>query len=190
MGNNNFKLIYKKYSKKKVVIKSLLGAILFGLVITIFAGFLMGYRVYSVMGHSSEPDIHYGSIVIDYKVPFEELKVGDYITWSRSGKSFVTHKIIAINEQEKKVTTSQTDYFLKPGDNPVTPDAPVGQKEIQGKVIATIPEVGNILMTFKNLIINNGRLNLLGVMGIVLTIASIYFFSKFLYVKTFYLKER
>lgn len=187
MKNYNFKLIYKKHKNISWILPSIIWSLLIGFIIMIIFGYFLGYRVYTVLGGSSEPDIHYGSIVIDLKVPYKELKVGDYVTWSRRGNAYVTHKIIEINSKDN-IVTSQTDYFAEPGQT-VSPDAPVTYEQIQGKVIYTIPLVGRILYSFKNMIFTNFGINVLGIMTIVLILATYYFFKRLLYVETYTLKE-
>ena len=185
--NYNFGLIYKKHDKTKVIISSIIKGLIFGLIAMLVAGFLMGYRVYSVMGWSSEPDIHFGSIVIDYKVPYKELKVGDYITWSRTGNTYVTHKIIEIDYSRDYIVTSQTEYGRE--DEEVDPDKPITYKNVYGKVVATIPEVGNILVNIRGLIFNNRTLNILGIMTILLTGTAIYLFGSLVKKDYYTLKE-
>lgn len=70
-------------------------SILFAILFTIILGYLLGFRAYLVNGWSSEPEIPFQSLVIDYKVKFEDLHVGDYVTFSNDGKSFTTHTIVA-----------------------------------------------------------------------------------------------
>lgn len=190
MENFNFGLIYKKYSKTKTIISSLAWSLLLGLIITIFVSYLMGYRVYSVLGHSSEPNIHYGSIVIDYKIPFEDLKVGDYVTWSLTGKSFVTHRIIAIDEENQTITTSQTDYYANIyGDGTVTPDKPLTAKFYYGKVILTIPYIGQLFYYIRSLILTPyNTLNISGIFSIILAYLTAYYFSKLVSKKYFEIK--
>jgi len=187
MKNYNFRLIYKKNKCIDWVVPSLIWSLLIGFLVMIVAGYFLGYRVYSVLGKSSEPDIHLGSIVVDFKVPFEELKVGDYVTWSRNGKTFVTHKIIEITSKDY-IVTSQTDYYADEGET-VNPDSPIKYENIYGKVIFTVPEVGNIFLSLKNSIINKNGINILGIMTIVLVITAYYLFKRLLYVETFTLKE-
>lgn len=186
--NYNFNLIFKKYNKTELIFKLLIKAVVFGLFVMLLTGYFMGYRVFTVLGWSSEPDIHYGSVVIDYKVPFEELKVGDYVTWSRNGAMNVTHIIISIDKANKTVTTSQTSYGREEGEE-VSPDAPVTYDQIKGKVIATIPELGNIMLSLKNLVLYRGGINILGVMSIVLSISAYYIFKGLINKETFILRE-
>ena len=187
MKNYNFKLIYKKGNKKLRIAKTILLSLVFGLIVALIAGYFLGYRVYTVLGKSSEPDIHYGSIVIDFKVPFKELKVGDYVTWSRGGNVYVTHKIIDINYEKDVIVTSQTDYYAKEGET-VNPDAPISYKQVYGKVVGTIPYIGLILLSLKNLILVSNQINILGILTIMLVFTTYYLFKKLLYNETYTLK--
>lgn len=69
--------------------------VIFAILFAIALGYGLGYRASLVIGWSSEPNIHYHSLVIDYKCPYEDLKVGDYITF-KTGSSLTTHIIVAI----------------------------------------------------------------------------------------------
>lgn len=187
MKNYNFRLIYKKHTNISWIIPSIIWSLIIGFVVMLISGYFLGYNVYSVMGASSEPDIHYGSIVIDLKVPFDELKVGDYVTWTRTGNSFVTHRIIEIRDKDY-IVTSQTDYFHDEGEVP-NPDSPITYDNIKGKVIATIPELGNIFVSFKSMIKNSNGINILGLMTLTLVFTTYYLFKRVLYVETYTLKE-
>ena len=95
--------------KKKLnlldIVKNSIIYLLIALIGTIVIGYFAGYTAIIVNGWSSEPDIPYESLIIDNKkTKFEDLKVGDFITWSRTGKSYVTHEIVAICEE---------GYFIK-----------------------------------------------------------------------------
>lgn len=71
-----------------------LKTIVFALLLTIVFGYLFGFRAALVVGYSSEPNIHYHSLAIDYKCPYEDLKVGDYVTFKTG--AYTTHIIVAI----------------------------------------------------------------------------------------------
>ena len=185
MKNYNFQLVYKKYNKKNEFIKMIILSIVFAIALTLVAGYFVGYRVYIVQGRSSEPAIHYGSIVIDYKVPLEELKVGDYVTFSYTGKSFVTHQIIEIDHSKDYILTSQTTYY-----NPdATPDSPIKYENVYGKVMFSIPYVGQIFNAVRGLVLTSyNKINILGIMTLVLTITAYFIFKKLIKTETYILK--
>lgn len=87
---------------KKIGFKKFIGILLRDLllafVLTVIVAVLVGYSGFIVVGWSSMPDIPIYSLVIEYKnTPFEDLKVGDFITFSY-GTGYTTHQIIAICE--------------------------------------------------------------------------------------------
>ena len=80
------------------LIKTILVAMAFSLFLTIIVACLIGFSGLIVVGSSSEPDIPRLSLaVINKNVEFEELKAGEFITFSY-GKGYITHQIIAICE--------------------------------------------------------------------------------------------
>lgn len=84
------------------IISAILKALLYALLTAIIVGFVFGYRYILVNGWSSEPYIPYHSIILTSKTKLENLKVGDFITYTSSNQmifskqSNVTHQIIAI----------------------------------------------------------------------------------------------
>lgn len=90
----NSKISKLNFSKLlDIIVKS----VLVSLLLTLVVGYLAGFNALIVKGHSSEPTIPYESLVIEYKhTKLNELKVGDYITWTNTGKAYTTHRIVAI----------------------------------------------------------------------------------------------
>ena len=83
---------------------------------------IFGYSIFSTSTGSMSPTIEKGDIVI-VKIG-EKAQEKDIITYKK-GKSFITHRIIEINE----------DSIIVKGDNNNTQDAPINQDAILGKVI-------------------------------------------------------
>ena len=86
----------------KFVASSAIKALGLAFIVTMVLGLLLGYRVILVNGGSSEPFIHYKSLIITAPCKLQNLQVGDFVTWSGSSKkflsneSYVTHQVIAI----------------------------------------------------------------------------------------------
>lgn len=95
--------------KVSMWISLVLKSIVFALLLTIVFGYLFGFRAALVIGSSSEPNIHIGSLVIDYKCPYEDLRPGDYITFNTSG--YVTHRIISIKPKGEYFQNGETIKF-------------------------------------------------------------------------------
>lgn len=94
---------------------------------------LFGVRYKIVLSGSMEPDIHVGSIIVTAPAKLEKLDVGDDITY-KVNDNYVTHRIVEINREAKKVTTKGLA-------NDVT-DSPVYENQIVGKVLFSVPRVG------------------------------------------------
>ncbi len=111
-----------------------------------------GYTVLEVVSGSMEPTIYKGDmIVIDTKV--KEYHKGDIITFYDSEGSFVTHRIVSINETE----------MITKGDNNNTNDEATSTSKIVGKYVFKINKGQKILSMLKNpiiatLILGNGVL--------------------------------
>lgn len=179
MKNYDFKLIYKTYNKKYSIAKTILILALI-LVLSLFLLlYCIGFRAFAVNGWSAEPYHHYGSLAIDYKVPFEELKVGDFVTWSRSGSSYVTHQIISIDVENQTVVTCQQPAFDPDTNN----DGNIRYDQIQGKVLFSIPEIGSLLIGIKSLVVTNSigfKINIIGILFLVSLFVFYSFFKDFL----------
>jgi signal peptidase I len=102
----------------------------------LFAVGALGYHMVVVDGISMEPAYGRGDLVIVRdRVDPATLQVNDVILF-REGHLPVVHRIVAIEE------TANGRVFTTKGDNVDTPDPPVSQGQVEGKVVFVIPEVG------------------------------------------------
>ena len=85
---------------------------------------------------SMEPELKVGDIVLVKEVNEEELKKDDIISF-RQGQSVVTHRIIELNENEKK-------YKTKGDNNNVEDREEITYAQVEGKVVGRIPFLGKI----------------------------------------------
>lgn len=98
-----------------------------------------GYAVLEVVSGSMEPTINVGDlIVIDTNE--DNYNLGDVITFRDINGSFVTHRIINI---EDKVMITQ-------GDANDSPDEEMSTSSIVGKYVTRIPALGKIMASLKN----------------------------------------
>ena len=96
---------------------------------------VVGYQGYAVVSGSMEPNIHVGSIVYDKEAVFDEIEEGNVITYTISGDTLVTHRVISVNTEEETVITK--------GDANDTEDAnPVSKDQIVGTVVYCMPYLG------------------------------------------------
>lgn len=103
---------------------------------------ILGIKTYVVISGSMKPNIEIGDVVIVKKE--NELKEGDIISY-RKGESVITHRITSVTEEN-----GEKIYRTK-GDNNNTEDSEkITNEIIEGKVIKTIPKIGNVTFILKN----------------------------------------
>ncbi len=90
------------------------------------------YGFHAVESGSMEPDISRGDLILIKEVPFEELVIGDDVTFITT-EGFVTHRIVDI-QQRRLITQGLANAMPDP--------LPVGAERYCGKVIARIPGLG------------------------------------------------
>lgn len=111
--------------------------ILLILVLLMFVPNFIGFKTFSVISGSMEPNIPVGSLVYAKSVDFDELEAGDIISYQLSEDTMVTHRIDSINEEQKTIVTK--------GDaNDNVDSAEVQESQVVGKVIFSIPLLGYI----------------------------------------------
>lgn len=112
------------------------------LIMAVIAGALIiphffGYQTMAVLSGSMEPKIGVGSITYVKEVPFEELKVGDVISFHMGSNTVVTHRIEELDSEKQEITTK--------GDANEVQDAEKVQADsIIGKVGFNLPYMGYI----------------------------------------------
>jgi signal peptidase len=100
--------------------------------------------LYTIVSPSMEPNLRVYDVIIDKKVNNpNEIKVGDIITFistSTISKGLtITHRVVALVETENGI-----EYKTK-GDNNMSPDSTTVQfKNILGKVVIKVPQLGRI----------------------------------------------
>ncbi len=85
---------------------------------------------------SMEPELKVGDIVLVKEVNEGELKKDDIISF-RQGQGVVTHRIIELDENEKK-------YKTKGDNNNVEDKEEITYAQVEGKVVGRIPFLGKI----------------------------------------------
>lgn len=116
-----------------------------------------GIHSFAVISGSMSPEIPTASLVLSKETDFDKLKVGDVVTYMIEGDQTVTHRIISIDKDNKKITTK--------GDaNDQADNKAVSYENIVGKVIFHVPYAG-YLMAMTN---NKGSVVFISGIGIML----------------------
>lgn len=139
----------KKQNKIVFVIFSLLKSLVFAVIITLIVGYLLGCRYILVNGWSAQPDIRYQSIIITQKTKFEDLKVGDYITFSMTGSSYITHQIISIDIENDQIICADNQYNSETGEYEHGGQQVLKYENVVGKVVFSNYILGRTIFTIK-----------------------------------------
>lgn len=117
-------------------------------VVAIFATVLVGlriagFRTFTVMSGSMEPELPVGSLIYIRPVNYYDLKVGDVISFvANKENTVVTHRIVEIEVDENDDSVWR---FKTKGDANAAADAQmVHCKNVLGTPIMTIPQIGYI----------------------------------------------
>jgi signal peptidase len=98
-----------------------------------------GMKLYCVETGSMEPEYPIGSMVVVERVWFDQLSVGDVITYVVSDNTVVTHRLVGIDTEHRLLTTK--------GDNSNVADAsPVNYENVIGRVNFCIPGFGYVFL--------------------------------------------
>lgn len=94
-----------------------------------------GIEVNAIITGSMKPDFPVGSLIIVKPASYEDINIGDDITFSRGeGSILVTHRVIQKSDETKEIITQ--------GIANNTADSPINYVDIKGKVIFSIPLIG------------------------------------------------
>ena len=108
---------------------------------------IFGYSVFRVQTASMTPFLQVGDVIIDKKVPAEEIKKGDIITYDclsgdLAGQT-ITHRVVTDPESR-----NGTYYFRTQGDREGAPlDDIISYDQVEGKFVNKLPWL-NKLYTF------------------------------------------
>lgn len=111
---------------------------------------LFGYRFYYVLTGSMEPEIKEGSFIISKKVSFEELSVGDTISFVSHDPDIEgminSHDIYSIDTNDEGITEITT----KGAANPEPDEYKVYEEDIKGRVVFSSYPIGKAFEILSN----------------------------------------
>lgn len=136
------------------IISIVIGLVLISMLVFFAVPRVFGYTPYTVITGSMEPNYHVGSMIYVKPVSFEELEVGDAVTFSM-GSYVVTHRITEIDTENKTVVTK--------GDANKSIDGAIEYEYIVGKASnLSIPYLGKISTLLSTI---KGKILLIGILG-------------------------
>lgn len=113
----------------------------------------VGFRTYSILSGSMEPEIRTGDLAIVKSAKMNQVEPGDVITFKYEG-NIVTHRIVEKNEEG----------FITKGDNNNAEDTEiVKEEELIGKVLFHMPFLGYITVFLSKPIVISGLMVLIAI---------------------------
>ena len=136
----------EKVEKKKFNISNILNIVVIGLFVVLALNLmttksdklfeLIGYRSYTVLSGSMEPEFYPGDLVITKHKNKTDIQINDIVTYRDNDGVIITHRIIE----------ETPEGYITKGDNNNVEDADILTKEnIIGEVKFSIPKVGYIM---------------------------------------------
>lgn len=101
-----------------------------------------GCEMKAVLTGSMEPELPIGSLIVIRPVEYEDIQVGDDITFVRDQNlNLVTHRVVAKDDATRHITTKGIANNI--------PDAPTVYENVVGKVVFDIPLVGYLVIALE-----------------------------------------
>ena len=107
--------------------------------VSIVAVLLLGLKLYCIQTGSMEPGYPVGMMIVVEPVDFEQLKIGDVITFAKDIDTVVTHRIVDIDSEQQLITT-------KGDNNNVQDGSPVSYRNVVGRVKFGIRGIGYFIL--------------------------------------------
>ena len=122
------------------------------------AGASLGYRGVAILSGSMEPKISTGDLVLVDSIRAGEMAVGDVVTFQSEAGFSVTHRVTGLRAKGDGSLAVETR-----GDaNPVPERWSTSPEATVGRVVATVPELGQLTQWTAS---EDGRLLVLGVVA-------------------------
>ena len=106
---------------------------------------LFGVQPSLIASGSMTPAMLVGDVAVTRRVPAEEIEVGDVIRY-RDGSFSTLHRVVEIQTGAGEIT------FITRGDTNDRSDPPVPARDLEGKVILTVPKIGWVSIGVRELI--------------------------------------
>lgn len=116
----------ERTAKIKILISSVAICVLVFIMMIVFIPKILGYQTFYIQTGSMSPEIPQGSMVLEKKTEFEEISVGDVVTFTNdNGTEYFTHRIVEIDTANEMFVTkgdankendpNETSYYFAVG---------------------------------------------------------------------------
>jgi len=129
---------------------------------------MMDYKCFAVSSNSMSPYLKSGDMVIVKPVEFNDIHVGDVLTFSNiKSNDFFTHRVVELNNEKQWI-------YTKGDANSVKDPTPTSCDYVVGKVVWSLKGLGYIHMALDSVYL----ILIVAVMIIIILLNKIYFLRK------------
>lgn len=141
--------VYKEENLFLIIFKNLIVSFILALIITFGVSLLFGYKYMLVASGSMTPVIPVRSMVILAPTDYEDLELGDIVTYKSSGKGTInfTHRVVEFAENGNIITAGDANINSETG----LPqrDGEIPKSRYVGKVVMNLYPVGLLVYFIK-----------------------------------------
>jgi signal peptidase len=141
------KQIHRTLKKQKNQLPYWTAIALIGLIAVWSSTGLLGFTPTIIASGSMQPTLNLGDISFVVSTPAATIKIGDIIQYSTADAPTI-HRVI------DKYEAGGSLWFITQGDANNAPDDPVNQRNVMGKVVFTIPQLGWVSIALKEFAAN------------------------------------
>ena len=134
--------IFKEQNEIWQIIKIILVAILWGIIIAFGVSILCGFRYDLVVSYSMYPTLTRGSMVMIEPTPYEDLKVGDIVNFDFASTT-CTHRLVGFAEDGDLITQGDAS----------TSQEKISESKYRGRIVYHNNFVGHIILFVKENIV-------------------------------------
>ena len=142
--------IFKEENLFWTIFKKLIGSFVLALALTFGVSLLVGYQYKIVASGSMTPYLPIHSIVMIQPVEYEELKVGDIVTYRSSNTTGIvytfTHRVVRIADNGNIITGGDANIQA---DGTIKEDGEIVESRVLGKVVAHSYPLGALVTYVK-----------------------------------------
>lgn len=137
--------VIKHFSKKPMQQSTLLswiGILILGVILVWGSSGMLGVTPTIIASGSMQPTLRIGDIVILVPASAASINVGDIVQYQTTNMTII-HRVV------DTFTSGGSTWIVTKGDANSAPDAPVNVRQITGKVLFTIPQLGWVSIALK-----------------------------------------
>ena len=163
--------VFKEESLFWLVFKKLIVSFIFSLCITFVVSLPFGYQYMIVRTGSMEPTLHRRTMAILSPTKFEDIEIGDIVTFKSGGAGtmYFTHRVHGFTENGNLITAGDANIDTETKEI-ILDTSTVPKDRYVGRVVGNIYPIGIIIMFLKEHVMASGIILIAGFVIYILLI--------------------